>query len=123
MVSFDSESEGVAYTYLPLPPRSPPCSPSLPLSLSLSILPLEGNGTILAATELDEQVCTLYDRSSNVSSPPPQASSVVVMVMRDGVVEVTAGQQLLTLSSQQPLELGAWHHILLSFNPSPITAE
>ena len=50
-VSFDVESEGVAYTYLPFPPRSSPCTPSLPLSISLSILPLDKDGVILTAID------------------------------------------------------------------------
>ena len=50
-VSFDVESEGVAYTYLPFPPRSSPCTPSLPLSISLSILSLDKDGVILTAID------------------------------------------------------------------------
>ena len=47
-VSFSAEAEALAYTYLPL---SSDCAPTLPLSLSLSLLPLDGEGVVLAASD------------------------------------------------------------------------
>lgn len=51
-VSFGAGSEGLAYTYLPLPPRSCVFNPSpLSHSLSLSLLPLMENGSILVVRD------------------------------------------------------------------------
>ena len=50
-VSFSAEAEGLAYTYLPVPPLSSACVPTLPLSLSLSLLPLGEEGVVLAARD------------------------------------------------------------------------
>lgn len=51
-VSFAAGSEGLAYTYLPLPPRSCVFDPSLlSHSISLSLLPLVEDGYVLTIAD------------------------------------------------------------------------
>jgi hypothetical protein len=100
-VSFAAGAEGLAYTYLPLPPRPSPClTSSSTHTLSLSVLPLEGDGYILAAR----------DQGSTVS-----------VLLRSGVVEATisTGSGAESIFSLEPLELGTWHYLLLSLDLVP----